>query len=78
MYQCIIHKKISFAGIPKFYFILLTYFCLSLRQAYIWSGFEPGLTITVGQAKDLSVPSRIVNVCGVMCYVNCANVCNIT
>ena len=31
IYQYIAHKRNSFDGIPKFYFIVLAYFCLSLR-----------------------------------------------
>ena len=34
IYQYIEHKRNYFAGSHKFYFILPTYFCLSLRRAY--------------------------------------------
>jgi hypothetical protein len=33
-YQCTAHKINPFTASPKLYFILVTYFCLSLRRAY--------------------------------------------
>ena len=40
-------KEILFLVSRKFYFILVTYFRLSLRRAYFLSGFEPGSTVTL-------------------------------
>ena len=45
-YQCTAHKRNLFTASPKIYFVLVMCFCLSLRRAYFWSGFEPGSKVT--------------------------------
>jgi len=54
-------KKKNLTVSPKFYFILVTYFCMSLRRAYFWSGFEPGSTVTtlISRKKFLEAGHRV-------------------